>query len=145
MRIQPLCQLTGQVLTPTERRMLNSENDHLQFRFKKWQSEWDSNPRDVSAYTVSNRAPSTTRTSLYVFEFNYGAFCLHLFDEPKTKAKPTPKPPLALQFPASRPQMKTKQSQLAQPLSSAAVQTAKPEDCLGRKPRKLPASSASQP
>ena len=39
---------------------------------QNWQSEWDSNPRDVSAYTVSNRAPSATRTSLYVVDINYG-------------------------------------------------------------------------
>lgn len=34
--------------------------------FKNWQSERDSNPRDVAAYTISNRAPSTTRTPLCV-------------------------------------------------------------------------------
>ena len=31
----------------------------------RWRREWDSNPRGgISAYTISNRAPSTTRTSL---------------------------------------------------------------------------------
>src|SRR5215510_9744087 len=33
----------------------------------RWRREWDSNPRGgISAYTISNRAPSTTRTSLRV-------------------------------------------------------------------------------
>src|SRR5690242_10528857 len=32
---------------------------------ERWRREWDSNPRGgISAYTISNRAPSTTRTSL---------------------------------------------------------------------------------
>src|SRR5262249_61940740 len=32
---------------------------------RKWRRERDSNPRGgISAYTISNRAPSTTRTSL---------------------------------------------------------------------------------
>jgi hypothetical protein len=33
----------------------------------RWRREWDSNPRGgISAYTISNRAPSTARTSLRV-------------------------------------------------------------------------------
>src|SRR5437867_5328104 len=34
-------------------------------RMRSWRREWDSNPRGgISAYTISNRAPSTARTSL---------------------------------------------------------------------------------
>ena len=53
------------------------ENGSLRYHYKKpfsmfanvtdlskWRREWDSNPRDISAYTLSKRAPSAARPSL---------------------------------------------------------------------------------
>ena len=49
------------------KRYKKKAHSRLDYRLFRWRRVRDSNPRDLSVYSISSAAPSTTRTTLHVY------------------------------------------------------------------------------